>query len=171
MLIHNYCKMTKDSFYRFPLFINILLLFITLAAGTSCSSTKKIRTQNVEHVIETAKSYRGTPYRYGGTTRAGLDCSALIYHSFASVGMTIPRTSDAQSKIGKNVSVRNLQEGDVVFFATGNRRNRVTHAGIVTSTRRGNTLFIHSSTSLGVTEDNVFSPYWSKRIVRARRFF
>ncbi len=155
--------------YNRPLFY--LFLILTVIHLSSCSSTRKIRSQNINQVVETAKSYRGTPYRYGGTTRSGIDCSALVYLSFKSVGVTLPRTSAEQSKIGKKVSVHNLEKGDVVFFATGKRRRKVTHAGIVTSARRGDIQFIHSSTSLGVTEDNIYSRYWSTRVVRARRIF
>lgn len=152
-----------------PLFY--LFFFLTIIHFSSCSSTKKIKSQRVNQVVETAKSFRGTPYRYGGTTRSGIDCSALVYLSFQSAGVNLPRTSAEQSKMGKKVSVHNLEKGDVIFFATGKSRRKVSHAGIVTSARRGNIQFIHSSTSLGVTEDNVYAPYWSQRVVRARRIF
>lgn len=145
--------------------------FILVSFLASCSASKKIRNQNVQQVVDTAKSYRGTPYRYGGTTRAGMDCSALVHLSFRSVGVTLPRTTEEQSKIGKSISKGKLEKGDIVFFATGNRRRKVTHAGIITDKKRGSIQFIHSSTSLGVTEDDVFSNYWSGRLVRARRIF
>ncbi len=148
-----------------------LLIFFSCFCFCSCSSTKKIRNQNVRQVVDTAKTYRGTPYRYGGTTRAGIDCSALVFHSFSSVGVTLPRTSESQSKIGKKVSGKKLQKGDVVFFATGKKRREVTHAGIVTERSRGKVLFIHSSTSLGVTEDNLDNSYWSKAYLFGRRVF
>ena len=148
-----------------------LVLMLSLSVFSSCSPTRKIRTQNINLVVQTAKSFHGTPYRYGGTTRSGMDCSALVFHSFKSVGITMPRTTEAQSKIGKKVSVNNLEKGDVVFFATGKRRRKVTHAGIVTSKSRGSVQFIHASTSLGVTEDNIRSRYWSQRLLRARRVF
>ncbi len=148
-----------------------LLIFISCFCFSSCTSTKKIRNQNVRQVVETAKTYRGTPYRYGGTTRAGIDCSALIFHSFSSVGVTMPRTSESQSKIGKKVSGKKLQKGDVVFFATGKKRRQVTHAGIVTERSRGQVFFIHSSTTLGVTEDKLDNSYWSKAYLFGRRVF
>ncbi|MFD2034932.1 C40 family peptidase [Belliella marina] len=154
--------------------IKNIFIFILLLASfqlSSCSSTKKIRRQNISQVVDTAKSYRGTPYRYGGTTRSGIDCSALIYHSFASVGVTMPRTSEQQSKIGRKVSGNKLEKGDVVFFATGKKKRQVTHAGIVTGNNRGQVLFIHSSTSLGVTEDNLNNKYWSKAYLFGRRVF
>ena len=157
-------KFSKQSLFY-------LSLFLIIIHFSSCSPTRKIKSQRVNQVVETAKSFRGTPYRYGGTTRSGIDCSALVFLSFQSAGVNLPRTSAEQSKVGKKVSVHNLEKGDVIFFATGKSRRKVTHAGIVTSARRGNIQFIHSSTSLGVTEDNVYSPYWSQRVVRARRIF
>lgn len=149
----------------------IMIFGLAMLLLGSCSSARKIRQQNVQQVIDTAKSFQGTPYRYGGSSRTGMDCSALVYLSFRSVGITLPRVSADQSRIGKRVSKRRLKKGDVVFFATGRRRRRVTHAGIITEKRPGRTYFIHASTSLGVTEDHIQSKYWSKRWVRARRIF
>lgn len=157
-------KYTRPSIYIF------LLVFSLIFFG-SCSSSKNIRRQNVNKVIETARSYRGTPYRYGGTTRSGMDCSALVYHSFYSVGINMPRTSDAQSKEGKKVTEKSIEKGDVLFFATGKKKKQVTHAGIVTDTSKGNIIFIHSSTSLGVTEDNLSQSYWTKAFLFGRRIF
>jgi probable lipoprotein NlpC len=159
-----------NNFNATKLFTFLLFIAVVISSS-SCSSTRKIRNKNIDQVVNTAQSYRGTPYRYGGTTRSGIDCSALILHSFSSVGVTLPRTSQAQSKVGKKIPVRGLQKGDVVFFATGRKRRQVTHAGIVTSNHRGNIQFIHASTSLGVTEDDIQSDYWNKRFVVGRRIF
>ncbi|MCH7409595.1 C40 family peptidase [Belliella sp. DSM 111904] len=151
--------------------VYIFLFLACVLQFSSCSSTKKVRRKNINQVVETAKSYRGTPYRYGGTTRSGIDCSALIFHSFASVGVTMPRTSSEQSKIGKRVPERKLEKGDVVFFATGKSKRQVSHAGIVTEISRGQVWFIHSSTSLGVTEDKLSNSYWNKAYLFGRRVF
>jgi probable lipoprotein NlpC len=150
-------------------FLGFVFLLVIGIAFSSCSSSKKIRKQNVESVISTAKSYRGTPYRYGGTTRSGIDCSALIFHAYNSVGYQLPRTSAEQSKLGKKVSENKLREGDVVFFATSKSRRKVTHSGIVTEVSSRGVYFIHSSTSLGVTEDNLSNNYWNKAFRFGRR--
>ncbi|UCS95113.1 C40 family peptidase [Echinicola marina] len=149
----------------------LIALFSSLLFFSSCSASKKAYKRNVNTVVQTAKTFRGTPYRYGGTTRAGMDCSALLYLSFQSIGINLPRTSEAQSKAGKKISVNKLEKGDVLFFATGKKKRKVTHAGIVTDTDRKSIQFIHSSSSLGVTEDNLYSKYWHPRFIRARRYF
>src|SRR5690554_739305 len=112
-----FCHLSVPSFC-------FLVFILTATSFSSCSSARKIRSQNISLVVKTAKSFHGTPYRYGGTTRSGMDCSALVFYSFKSVGITMPRTTAAQSKIGKKVSVNNLEKGDVVFFATGKRRRK-----------------------------------------------
>ena len=149
----------------------LFIFWIAISSLSSCSSSRKIRSQNIDQVVSTAQSFRGTPYRFGGTTRSGMDCSALLLHSFSSIGVTLPRNSEAQSKIGRRVAIKGLQKGDMVFFATGKKRRQITHAGIVTSSFRGKTQFIHASTSLGVTEDDIKSDYWSKKFIMGRRVF
>jgi probable lipoprotein NlpC len=161
--------MPKEKYQFASIYIFLLVLFFSFFC--SCSSSKNIRRQNVNKVIETARSYRGTPYRYGGTTRSGMDCSALVYHAFYSVGINMPRNSSAQSKEGKKVPAKNLEKGDVLFFATGKKKKQVSHAGIVTDTSKGNIIFIHSSTSLGVTEDNLSQAYWNKAFLFGKRIF
>ncbi|GHE52259.1 hypothetical protein GCM10011340_03120 [Roseivirga thermotolerans] len=123
-------------------------------------------------MVQTARSYIGTPYKYGGTTRVGIDCSALLYHSFRSVKVSLPRTSEAQAKQGKKVKMNELKVGDMVFFATGKSKRQINHAGIVSRVGgRSEVWFIHASTSLGVTESNLYSPYYLEKFRRARRMF
>ncbi|WP_226391115.1 C40 family peptidase [Penaeicola halotolerans] len=160
----------KSSVLKTISITRVILIFLIGLLLSSCAGGRKVRKEQVATVISTAKSFTGTPYRYGGTTRAGMDCSGLILQSYSRAGIQLPRTSDAQSKSGKKVSIAELKTGDLVFFATGKRRRQVTHAGIVTDARsRGNIRFIHASTSLGVIEDNIMSDYWRPKFVRARR--
>jgi probable lipoprotein NlpC len=155
-------------------YTNILLIGVTicLLMLSGCASQKKaiqVREYKLQTILKTARSYTGTPYQWGGTTRKGMDCSALLLNSYKSIGLQLPRTSQNQSNIGKGVSIKDLAPGDLVFFATGKRRRKVTHAGIITEVKGDKVKFIHASTSLGVVETNLNSEYYMKRFVKARR--
>ena len=154
----------------FPSSSYFLVCIVALFFLGSCKGSRRVAKSSPEFtIIQTAKSYRGTPYRYGGTTRSGIDCSALVYHSFAAVGVNLPRTSTEQSKLGKKVPVKNVRPGDVLFFATGKKKKEVTHTGIVTEAKKIEVRFIHASTSLGVTEDYLGNSYWAKAFLFAKR--
>lgn len=149
-----------------------LLFLLAVLFFASCASHKKarIREEKVDKVIQTARTFTGTPYRYGGTTRAGMDCSALTIHSFRTLNMSLPRSAEDQSKVGKEVKLKELQPGDLVFFATGKKKRKITHVGLVTERKGKDQIkFIHASVSLGVVEDNIYSNYYYKRFRFAKR--
>ena len=144
------------------------IFFIALIS--SCASSKMAREQKVNTVITRARYYVGTPYRFGGTTTLGMDCSGLLMRSFESIDIYIPRTAKEQSSLGKKVSFDELQEGDLVFFKTYKGKGKVTHAGIVTDARKKDQLmFIHASSSRGVMEANLMTNYYRKAFTKARR--
>lgn len=138
----------------------------------SCASHKHVsaRDEQVSKVISTARSFIGTPYKYGGTTRSGMDCSGLLINSFRVIDVSLPRSSEDQSKVGEEIKMNDLQPGDLVFFATGKKKKKVTHVGLVTECKgKDNVKFIHSSSSLGVVETNLYAEYYQKRFRGARR--
>jgi cell wall-associated NlpC family hydrolase len=91
-------------------------------------------------------------------------------NSFRAVDVSLPRSSEAQSKIGKEVKMKEIQPGDLLFFATGKRKREITHVGLVTDVKRRKDIkFIHASTSLGVVETYLNTDYYITRFRKARR--
>jgi cell wall-associated NlpC family hydrolase len=106
----------------------------------------------------------GTPYRWGGETTRGFDCSGFVRYVFRhSEGIELPRTSREQAKVGQAVKRNELRPGDLITFATGGG-SRVSHVGVYI----GGNQFIHSSSSRGVRIDTL-TGYYAKRFVNARR--
>lgn len=157
--------------YKSTILTTVLIFLLLLLQG--CAGSKKarrLRAQRVEQVISTARSYTGTPYKWGGTNRAGMDCSALLLLSYRSIGLELPRTSKEQSEMGEKVKTKKLQPGDIVFFAMGKKKRKVTHAGIITVVNSAEDIrFIHASTSRGVIEANLLQDYYISRLRGARR--
>ena len=118
-------------------------------------------TSMVRGLIQNAYQYIGTPYSYGGTSPGGFDCSGFVRYVFASYGIYLPRTADAQYEVGRHVS--SLQPGDLVFFATDGYG--VSHSGIYI----GNDQFISSTSSSGVRVDSLASGYWGNCYIGASR--
>ncbi|MGD6843452.1 LysM peptidoglycan-binding domain-containing protein [Bacillus infantis] len=110
-------------------------------------------------IINEAKKYIGVPYKWGGSTTAGFDCSGYINYVFKKAGISIPRTVATIWSAGKPVS--SPSPGDIVFFETGTGPS---HAGIYL----GGNQFIHSGSSTGVTISDMSLNYWKTRYLGAK---
>jgi len=116
-------------------------------------------------MVRTALSMRGYRYRFGGSGRGGFDCSGFVKHLYAkTMGVKLPRTAAAQSRVGKAVSRKDLKPGDLLFFRS--RGRRVGHVAMYV----GNDKIVHAANRrTGVTTDRLFGGYWGKRLVSIRR--
>ena len=148
----------------------LLLFLIPVFLLYGCAAGKRARSKEINAIIETARSYTGTPYKDGGLNRSGLDCSGLIYVSYRSAGLNLPRTTKELSNFGKRISMQKLRPGDILFFSKKKGRRKVAHAGLVTEIRgRRSVRFIHASTRLGVVESELYTDYYQSIFVKARR--
>lgn len=110
-------------------------------------------------------SYLGTPYKYGGVTKNGIDCSAFVQNTFFfALDIALPRTSIQQSTIGITIIRDSLKFGDLIFFHTRGRR-KISHVGIYLDENK----FVHSSRSGGVKISDLNENFYSKAFVLAKR--
>ena len=165
-------------------FLIILLSIICLSScksakrSTSKSSKRTVKTERkkpvsnkAKSIIEYAKQFEGVRYKYGGASKKGMDCSGLVYTSFAAEDISMPRTTRDLSKGGNWIDVKKIKEGDLVFFATRKNSRSINHVGIVTDTSNDDVAFIHASTSRGVMISKLSERYWYLAYVQARRYF
>ncbi len=147
-----------------------LLLIVVILAGCSrhapppngrLSDSIKV----IAQLNEQLSQWHGTPYRYGGMGRGGVDCSGFVYLTFRDrFDLQLPRTTVAQTDIGTRISKDELLPGDLVFFKTGSGENGL-HVGIYDTDDQ----FIHASTSQGVIRSSLNNVYWKKVFWQARR--
>ncbi|MGS0676238.1 NlpC/P60 family protein [Shewanella sp. 125m-1] len=123
------------------------------------SSEKQIKNQ----LIQMHREWKGVPYRLGGMSKKGIDCSGFVVQTYQSrFGVQLPRTTEKQKDIGKSVSKSQLRVGDLVFFKTGWSTR---HVGIYI----GDSQFLHASTSQGVMLSSLNNSYWKQKYWLSRR--
>lgn len=168
------------------LLILSIFSFLMISCGSSknvrnYSTSKTLHTQEkaenktkeevtvADKIVWTAVSYKGIPYRFGGTTEQGMDCSGLIYTSFQQRDVPIARTSREMYAQGTSIPLRKVQRGDLLFFITARKRGKVNHVGLVTSVSNGDIRFIHSTSSQGVIVTSLHEDYWKRAFIEAKR--
>jgi cell wall-associated NlpC family hydrolase len=114
-------------------------------------------------LVRVVKTFLGVPYKLGGSTLKGIDCSALVKKVYEIFNIQLPRTAREQFAAGKRVAKDQLEEGDLVFFR---RRGNSAHVGIYV----GDNQFVHASSySREVRVDYLNTPYYSQRFLRGVR--
>lgn len=122
-----------------------------------------------ESIIDYAKQFEGVRYKWGGTSKSGMDCSGLVFESFREYDIILPRISRDMAKKGNKIKLKKVLKGDLLFFKTGNRRNSINHVGLIVDIRDNDIKFIHSTTSNGVIISGLNETYWLKAFHEARR--
>lgn len=119
-----------------------------------------------ESLANFALSLQGTPYRYGGATRDGFDCSGLVFYAHRRLGLEVPRTSSDQAEEAERIKPRKLKRGDLVFFKIDSRK--VNHVGIYV----GNHHFVHApGKGKPVTVDSLDDGFYADSFSGAGRFW
>jgi lipoprotein Spr len=159
----------------------ILIFLLLTVVFTSCKSTsnavsnketkretKKENKYVVTHLIENATANIGVRYKAGGTNKSGFDCSGLVFTTFDSENIKLPRSSFEQSKIGKIINIDDAQKGDLIFFKT-NKSKQINHVGLITEVKSDEIKFVHSSTSKGVIISSTKEPYYQNSFTQINR--
>jgi len=182
--------------FKFKITISILVSFFSMSfvtaqelmdstqvqVTTSTAGTDTIRvavadsmppknSQQVDEIINYAKKFLGTPYRYAGITPSGFDCSGFIYYVMGNFGFQLTHSSYGLAELGETVKLADIRPGDLMFFKGSNSKGtRVGHVAMVVEVTPDAIRFIHSSTSRGVVIDNFkSSKYYIPRYITTKR--
>ncbi|GAB1370468.1 NlpC/P60 family protein [Candidatus Kapaibacterium sp.] len=176
------------TIFKYILIVLIAGVFLnscqsTIRFSSKTTSTKKIKAKNVikteisdnenvkiyedSEICLVAEEWIGTPYKFGGTDRSGIDCSGLVQQVFSTLGKELPRTSQQQYDFVSKVEFLDKKAGDLIFFKN---KKSINHVGIYV----GNGYMIHASTSSGVIRQSIFENYFVKNLAgigRVKNFF
>jgi cell wall-associated NlpC family hydrolase len=143
----------------FPVCISLML-----AACASAPTAPVTDPGSAERAAGFARKMVGKPYRYGGSSPAGFDCSGLVQYSYKQAGVSLPRNTDEQLRLSQPLRGSHLRRGDLLFFDQEGKKK--SHVGIYL----GDGQFVHSpSSGKTVRTDRLDSPYWKKHLSEARR--
>ena len=124
--------------------------------------------ERIVTLIDSAFSYIGTPYKWAGTSRSGMDCSGFVSTAFSAINVPLSRSSTEMSTQGTDIPLSQAEVGDLLFFKTTRKRNRISHVGIVVGVG-DEVKFIHASVSQGITVSSLSENYWQKAYAKTSR--
>jgi murein DD-endopeptidase len=146
---------------------SLLLMLLCVALLAGCTSAPQPRKTTLgERIAAEALAQTGRPYRFGGSTPEGFDCSGLVRHAHLAAGIDVPRTTTGQFQAARSIRWNKLAPGDLLFFRIDSRE--VTHVAIYTGNRR----FVHAPQSGKSVETRTLDDAWyADRLVGAGRLF
>lgn len=159
-LVSTGCKSKKDTVTKYK--------YLLEEEGKATAAEVEPIPLEVDQALKEAETYLGTPYRYGGINKNGIDCSGLAMKSYAVAGVSLPRSTKDQAKEGTEIRREDLRKGDLVFFSAKNN-GVIDHVGMVSEVNGQEVTFIHASTSKGVRYDRLDVGYWTNLFITARR--
>ncbi|MCK9532106.1 MAG: C40 family peptidase [Gammaproteobacteria bacterium] len=144
-------------------YLTLAALFAGVAA-CGAAPTQPPHNAGRADVVTIARTMVGVPYRYGGASPSGFDCSGLVHYAYSHAGHAVPRTTELQYARAKAVHGERLAAGDLLFFVI---RNKPSHVGIYVGDGR----FVHApSSGKAVSYGSLADPYWQARLVKIGRF-
>ncbi|OJV21265.1 MAG: glycoside hydrolase [Dyadobacter sp. 50-39] len=124
----------------------------------------------IQSLVNFATQHLNIPYRSGGSSKRGFDCSGFVRYCFNHWNITLPHSSAAQAQHGEAVELGDAKPGDLIFFkGNSTRSQRIGHVGIITEVAPGYVKFIHSAWKGGIRYDMLNAAYYSKRFVAIKR--
>lgn len=171
-------KQVLHILFNFNYAGRLLMVILVSLIMASCHSSKKVSrptggktpsrqellaslgnvSKKQRQIVEEAFTWMGTPYLYAGVEKGkGVDCSGMVLRVYQDVcGVKLPRNSAKQAEFCKKIKAKDVRTGDLVFFATGKDKGRISHVGIMLNSED----FIHASSSKGVVISKVSTPYY-----------
>src|SRR5687767_10734554 len=142
----------------------VLLPLFLLAACASSPNAPVTDLASADRAASSALKMVGKPYRYGGSSPAGFDCSGLVQYSYKQAGVSLPRSTDELLRTSVPLRGMNLRRGDLLFFDQDGKKK--SHVGLYLGDGR----FVHApSSGKSVRTDRLDSPYWKKHLSEVRR--
>jgi len=145
--------------------MKLLALLLPLLLGACATATVSTPQRAIPDLAAgSAAKMVGKPYKYGGSSPSGFDCSGLVLFSYRQAGVSLPHNTLQQRNATQRVKLAELKRGDLLFFDQEGKKH--SHVGIYVGERR----FVHApSSGKHVRNDSLDSPYWKKHLSEVRR--